>query len=57
MRPTARWSSLPAAKRRRIVFAAQHFLQDWPTLPPCRFDVVALDGAHIEWLQAAFDAF
>ena len=49
--------SVSAAKRRRIVFAAQHFLQDWPTLPPCRFDVVALDGAHIEWLQAAFDAF
>jgi len=49
--------SIGVAKRRRIVFAAQHFLRDWPTLPPCRFDVVALDGGRIEWLQAAFDAF
>ena len=49
--------SIGAAKQRRIVFAAQHFLRDWPTLPPCRFDVVALDGGHVEWLQAAFDAF
>jgi putative endonuclease len=24
--------------------------------PPCRFDVVAIDGARIEWLRAAFDA-
>ena len=49
--------SIGVAKRRRIVFAAQHFLRDWPTPPPCRFDVVALDGGRIEWLQAAFDAF
>jgi putative endonuclease len=25
-------------------------------LPPCRFDVVALDGGHLQWLKAAFDA-
>ena len=49
--------SIGVAKQRRIVFAAQHFLRDWPTPPPCRFDVVALDGGRIEWLQAAFDAF
>jgi putative endonuclease len=24
--------------------------------PPCRFDVVAVDGERIEWLRAAFDA-
>jgi putative endonuclease len=24
--------------------------------PPCRFDVVAIDGDAIEWLQGAFDA-
>jgi putative endonuclease len=26
------------------------------TRPPCRFDVVAIDGERIEWLRAAFDA-
>jgi putative endonuclease len=25
-------------------------------LPPCRFDVVAIDGERVEWLRAAFDA-
>lgn len=49
--------SIGTTKRRRIVMAAQHFLGGWPTPPPCRFDVVALDGDRIEWLQAAFDAF
>ena len=27
-----------------------------PAPPPCRFDVVAIDGERIEWLRAAFDA-
>ncbi|MFZ4651078.1 MAG: YraN family protein [Rubrivivax sp.] len=49
-------ASITASKRRRIVFAAQHFLLDWPRLPPCRFDVVTLDGPALEWLRAAFDA-
>ncbi len=44
------------AKQRRLVFAAQHFVRALRTLPPCRFDVVAIDGEHIEWLRAAFDA-
>jgi putative endonuclease len=49
--------SVGAAKQRSIVLAAQHFLCGLPTLPPCRFDVVALDGDRIEWLRGAFDAF
>ncbi len=44
------------AKQRRLVFAAQHFLTRLPALPPCRFDVVAIDGEGLEWLQAAFEA-
>lgn len=48
--------SVSATKRRRIVFAAQHFLRELPSPPPCRFDVVALDGDRLEWLRAAFDA-
>jgi len=49
-------ASIGLAKRRRIVFAARAFLQRWPAPPPCRFDVVAIDGAHVTWLPAAFDA-
>lgn len=43
-------------KRRSVVFAARCFLRNLATPPACRFDVVAIDGAHVEWLQAAFDA-
>ena len=49
-------ASIGATKRRRIVLAAQHFLRPYASPPPCRFDVVAIDGPRIEWLQGAFDA-
>ena len=49
-------ASIDAAKRRRLVRAAQTYLLNVHPLPRCRFDVVAIDGDHIEWLQAAFDA-
>ncbi len=53
-------ASISATKRRRIIFAAQHYISRLPRLPPCRFDVVSLQGdgqdIQIEWLQAAFDA-
>jgi putative endonuclease len=49
-------ASVSAIKQRRIVFAAQHYLLRVTTQPPCRFDVVVLDGDQVEWLQAAFDA-
>ena len=48
-------ASVGAAKRRSLVYAAQHYLQRLASPPPCRFDVVAIDGEHIEWLPAAFD--
>jgi len=49
-------ASVGAAKRERIVFAAQHYLLRLASPPPCRFDVVAIDGQHVQWLRAAFDA-
>lgn len=49
-------ASVSASKRASLVFAAQHYLAQLRCMPPCRFDVVAIDGARIEWLQAAFDA-
>mgnify|MGYP000175625929 CR=1 FL=1 len=49
-------ASIGATKRRRIVFAARCFLARMPAPPPCRFDVVALEGPRCEWIRAAFDA-
>ncbi len=49
-------ASIGAAKRRRIVFAARQFLLRWPAPPPCRFDVVAVEAGHVQWLRGAFDA-
>jgi putative endonuclease len=44
------------AKQRRIVYAAQHYLLACQVPPPCRFDVVAIEGAEVQWLKAAFEA-
>lgn len=49
-------ASVGSLKRRRIVFAAQHWLMRQAQVPPCRFDVVAIDGDRLQWLKAAFDA-
>ena len=49
-------ASVGAVKQQRIVRAARHFLLRWPALPPCRFDVVAIEGEQIHWVKAAFDA-
>ena len=49
-------ASVGSAKQRRIVLAARHYLLRLAKLPPCRFDVVVLDGDEMVWLQAAFDA-
>ena len=60
-------ASIGAVKQRRIVFAARHYLMRFASLPPCRFDVVLVDGTQgsdepekpavrIEWLVAAFEA-
>ena len=48
-------ASVGAAKQRRIVLAAQHYLLRWASPPPCRFDVVAIDAGRVEWLRGAFD--
>ncbi len=50
-------ASITASKQRRLVVAAQRYLQRYRSdLPPCRFDVVAIDGTVITWLSNAFDA-
>lgn len=49
-------ASVTARKQQRLIYAAQHYLQRHASPPPCRFDVVAIDGAELNWLQGAFDA-
>lgn len=56
-------ASISAVKQQRIIFAARHYLMRFASPPPCRFDVVLVNGAlregqaaSIEWLPAAFDA-
>jgi putative endonuclease len=49
-------ASISALKQRRIVFAARHYLMRWREPPPCRFDVVLIEPAGTQWLQAAFQA-
>lgn len=49
-------ASVSFAKQRSLVYAAQHYLMRLSAVPPCRFDVVAIDGEALEWLRGAFDA-
>lgn len=50
--------SITAAKRRRIIAAARHFLGSrYPRAqPPCRFDVVSVGPPdyRVEWIRNAF---
>ena len=46
-------ASIGPAKSRRIVRAAQTYLQRFARMPACRIDVVAFDGAAIDWLRDA----
>ena len=50
-------ASVGARKQARLVFAARHYLLRFGAAPPpCRFDVVAIEGERVLWLRAAFDA-
>ena len=49
-------ASVGAQKQRRIVLAARHYLMRQAVLPPCRFDVVSVQGGNVSWIRAAFDA-
>ena len=46
--------SVTPAKQRSLVYAARHYLSAVASPPPCRFDVVAIEGDQLEWLVAAF---
>jgi putative endonuclease len=48
-------ASIGAAKQRRLILAARHWLARHGEVP-CRFDAVLIDGDQLEWLRAAFSA-
>ena len=48
-------ASIDARKQAKLITTAQQYLTTLPTVPPCRFDAILLDGSgHIEWLKNAF---
>lgn len=49
-------ASITPRKRARIVAAARQYLMRLRRVPPCRFDVVALQEGAPEWIKGAFDA-
>jgi putative endonuclease len=49
-------ASVTALKHRRPVLAARHYLARLARTPSCRFDVVAIEGADVQWVRGAFDA-
>ena len=49
-------ASVTPAKQKKLLAAARQYLATLKTLPPCRFDVVALSGdAAPDWIRNAFD--
>ena len=53
--PVSALDSIGPAKIRRIVRAAQVYLQALRWVPPCRIDVVAIDGDCVQWLRNAIE--
>ena len=49
-------ASVTLVKQQRLIFAARHFLLKLRQVPPCRFDVIAVEGDDLHWFKAAFDA-
>jgi putative endonuclease len=43
-------ASITPTKQRRLVLAAQSYLQAYTHPPACRFDVVAIDAGRVTWL-------
>lgn len=48
-------ASITPRKQARILLAAQVFLQRYRELPPCRIDVVTVDGERLRWLRNAVE--
>ncbi|WP_151631758.1 YraN family protein [Noviherbaspirillum aerium] len=49
-------ASVGHRKQARLTIAAQVYLQSLRTVPPCRFDVVAIDGERLNWIRNAIES-
>lgn len=49
-------ASISFAKQQRLIRAAQFYLLRYASAPPCRFDVVAIDGDQLSWIRNAIEA-
>lgn len=54
-------ASVGLVKQRRVIFAARHYLLRLHEVPPCRFDMVSVEGdlngsPQVTWLPGAFEA-
>ncbi len=49
-------ASVTPAKQKKLLATARQYMTTLKTLPPCRFDVIALSGNSApEWIRNAFD--
>lgn len=48
--------SVNIRKQQKIILTAQEYLQTLSEIPICRFDVLAITGTTMEWIQDAFQA-
>jgi len=48
--------SVTRSKQLRVIYAAQHYLLQFASPPPCRFDVVAIEADALQWFRGAFEA-
>ena len=47
--------TVTTSKQRRLITTARHYLQSHPSVLPCRFDVVAINGQNKpQWIKHAF---
>ncbi|MCW5589798.1 MAG: YraN family protein [Legionellales bacterium] len=49
--------SIDLHKQRHLLLCAEHYLlqNNLFDKTPCRFDVIAIDGSHIEWIKNAIE--
>ncbi|BAO43491.1 YraN family protein [Thiolapillus brandeum] len=46
--------SVTPAKQQKLLRTAQHYLQQLPHTPACRFDIIGIDPEHhIQWIRNA----
>lgn len=49
-------ASVGRQKQARLIIAAQVYLQSLRMVPPCRFDVIAIDGERLNWIRDAIQS-